>query len=72
MSRTHKDRLPAGICAILVGGQDGAYIPRWSCPGEGRYWKRRYHKAMRQWQRGHGGREHAVLHYGRECNWKLT
>jgi len=43
-----------------------------SWPGAhiGKYWKRRYHKAMRAWSRNHGGRERSVLHYGSECNWK--
>ena len=48
--------------------------PSWECwwpsRGLGRFWKRQYHKAMRQLIREHGGRERSIAHHGSECNWK--
>jgi hypothetical protein len=41
----------------------------WWKPGAGKYWRRRWHKAMRAMWRT-GGRERSVAHYGSTCNWK--
>lgn len=41
----------------------------WYARGAGKFWKRRYHKAMRQEWRN-GGRERSVTNYGSTCNWK--
>jgi hypothetical protein len=68
MSRTYKDRKEYkwSFCE-----RDGVTLLRWAHPGTGKWWKRQHNKAVRSWHRGTGGKEHSVLHYGRECNWKL-
>jgi hypothetical protein len=40
--------------------------------GVGRWYKRRYHKAVRKYVKGTGGKERSVAHWRSEINWKGT